>query len=125
MNHNDRNLPPSPEPADLAMNRVLQAERDAEQAVAECEQEARAILKAAQLQAQRIAARTNQRISMLQMRSSQKLNRTIKGIEQAGKRIEQADAGIPFDESLFGSVIDELAVELTTSEREVSTDRNT
>jgi vacuolar-type H+-ATPase subunit H len=125
MNHNDRNQPPSPEPADLAMNRVLQAERDAEQAVAECEQEARAILKAAQLQAQRIAARTNRRISMLQMRSSQKLNRTIKDIERAGKQIEQAAIGIPFDDSLFGSVIDELAAELTTSGHEADTDRNT
>jgi vacuolar-type H+-ATPase subunit H len=125
MNHNDRNQPPSPEPADLAMNRVLQAERDAEQAVAECEQEARAILKAAQLQAQRIAARTNRRISMLQMRSSQKLNRTIKDIERAGKQIEQAAIGIPFDDSLFGGVIDELAAELTTSGHEAGTDRNT
>jgi vacuolar-type H+-ATPase subunit H len=125
MNHNNKHQPPSPEPADVAMNRVLQAERDAEQAVAECEQEARNIIKAAQQQAQHIAARTNERISMLHMHYSQNLSQTIREIEQAGKQIEQAGVTTPFDESLFSTVIDELAEELTTDDNESYTDRRT
>ena len=121
MNNND-NQAPSPEPADLAMNKVLQAERDAEQVVAECEQEARDILKAAQQQGQRIAARTNKRISLLQMHYSQKLNQTIKDIEHAGKQIVQTDTRSPLD-ALLGSIIDELAAELTTDEHEAKPDQ--
>jgi vacuolar-type H+-ATPase subunit H len=124
MNHHD-NQPASPDPADEAMNQVLRAERDAERAVAVCEQEARLMLKAAQQKAQRIAARTNQRISMLQSSHGQKLNRTIKDIERSGRQAEQANAKAPFDEAMFNAVIDELAAELTTVEPITNADGHT
>jgi len=125
MNHDNHHLPPSPEPADIAMQQVLRAEREAERSIAACEQEARDILKAAQQLAQRIAARTNQRISMLQLRHGQKLDRAIREIEQAGKQTEQAMNATSFDESLFSAVIDELAAKLTTGETDADTDRHT
>lgn len=123
MNHNNNHQPPSPEAADLAMQRVLQAERDAERAVAACEQEARDILKAAQLRAQHLAARTNARISLLQMNQNQKLNRVIRDIEKAGMPTQHPDTAALFDAAEFSAVIDELAAELTTGETHASEDR--
>ncbi len=125
MNHNNNHQPPQPEPADLAMNRVLQAERDAEEAVADCEQEARNILKAAQQRAQHLAARTNARISILQMNQNQKLNRVIRDIEKAGKTTESPDTAALFDAADFSAVIDKLAAELTTVETDENEDRHT
>ena len=48
-----------------AMSRVLEAERDAHAAVAECEARAAALIDAAQQQARRIHARTDARVSQV------------------------------------------------------------
>lgn len=111
--------------ADLAMNQVLQAERDADQVVADCERESHGLLKAAQRQAQHIAARTNQRISMLQMRHNQKLNKVIHDIEQSAQSAEQVDATSRIDADAFNRLIDELAMELTTDDGDASVDPRT
>lgn len=71
--------------AEAAMNRVLQAEREAEQAVAECEQQAREILSAARVRANRIASRNDERITLMTMRCSQWVAGEISKQERAEK----------------------------------------
>ena len=67
------------------MNRVLEAERDAEVAVAECEKQAREILGNARKRANRIANRTDERITLLKMRVSQQVAGEISRQERAEK----------------------------------------
>ncbi len=67
------------------MNRVLKAERDAELAVAECENQARELLSAARRRANRIANRTDERITLLKMRCSQRVAGEISRQERAEK----------------------------------------
>lgn len=113
--NNDNAEPPSAELADRAMQQVLLAEREAAQAILRCEREVSQMLKTAQKQAQHLAARTNERISMLQMRYSQKLNRDISDIEQAGRMTGDIVADRHADEYVFNNTIDELAADLTTA----------
>lgn len=75
---------------DEAINEVLRAERAAEQAVARCEQQARAILRTAQTQAQRIEQRGNERIVRMHMRCSQRLSEHDR-LPVAGDTGEQLD----------------------------------
>lgn len=67
------------------MNRVLQAEREAELAVAECEKHAREILSEAQKRANRIANRTDERITLMKMRCSQQVAGEISRQDRAEK----------------------------------------
>ena len=71
-------------PAEQAMQQVLQAERDAECAIRDCENEVQKILHDAQIQAQRILARADQRITNMEMRHGHKLDRLIRDIERDG-----------------------------------------
>ena len=65
------------------MNRVLKAESDAELAVAECEKQAREILGNAKKRVNRIANRTDERITLLKMRCSQRVAGEISRQERA------------------------------------------
>lgn len=65
-----------------AMNRVLAAEHDAAQAVAECEARTRDLVQAAQQRANRIASRTDERITLMQMRCKQRVAATLKQLQQ-------------------------------------------
>jgi vacuolar-type H+-ATPase subunit H len=69
-----------------AMNRVLQAEKDAAKALSECEQNAEVIISAAQNRAQRIAERTNERIALLRMQCTECVAREIRAM----RRVEDA-----------------------------------
>jgi vacuolar-type H+-ATPase subunit H len=95
-----------------AMQKVLQAERDAERAIRVCEKEARQIVEAAQLEVQRLYARTDQRITNMEMRHDHKLDRLIKQIEKEGAAELRNDAGRNYDQQQLRSVIGKLAVEL-------------
>ncbi|NNJ96270.1 MAG: hypothetical protein HKP12_03850 [Gammaproteobacteria bacterium] len=109
MNNNIRNASP---PADDAIQRVLQAERDAEQAIQECEREAQQIITDARKRAQAINARTDQRITHLEMRYGHKLDREIKAIERDGAIELRHDASKAIDADRLRDVIEDLAVEL-------------
>lgn len=96
-----------------AMNRVLQAEREAEQAIADCEQEARQILQAAQQTAKRIADRTDRRITLIQMRLAQKIKAHIDALERADRRTRLEPSRYDLGAGELASVVQEVAAELT------------
>jgi len=102
------------EEAERAMNRALQAERDAQRIVAECEAEAAGILQAAQLQASRIASRTDGRISLMQTRCFQQVTEEIKQLERAEKQArETQEESYRIDETGLAECIEEIAICLT------------
>lgn len=100
--------------AEQAIQRVLQAERDAELAIQDCELEARQIIHDAQNRAQLINTHVDQRITNMEMRHSHKLDKTIKDIEKEGADELRQDAGKHYDEDELQAVIEQLAIELCT-----------
>jgi hypothetical protein len=94
------------------MNQVLQAERDAKRAVAECEQRAQEILRAGQVRAQRLVRRADERITVIQMRCNHHIDTVVKAIE---KQQEPADAAHPGQagEQAIEAVLAALAADLT------------
>jgi vacuolar-type H+-ATPase subunit H len=98
--------------AEQAIQRVLQAERDAEHAIQDCENEARQIIHDAQNRAQLINTRIDQRITNMEMRHSHKLDKTIKAIEKKGADELRLDAGNHYDSDNLKTVIEQLAIEL-------------
>jgi hypothetical protein len=102
------------EPAEQAMQRVLQAEHDAGRAVAECQAEAGNILNTAQQQVSRIASRTDSRISLMQMRCFQRVAEEIRKLEMAEKQSrEQQEDSYRIDETGLAECIEEVAICLT------------
>ena len=95
-----------------AIQQVLQAEKDAEQAIHDCEQEALQMLHQAQIRAQHISLRTDQRITNLEMRHGHRLDQTIRAIERQGDDQLRLDAGQHFDQDGLQAVVEALAMEL-------------
>lgn len=106
----------SSDSAEMAMNRVLQAERDAELAIVECEKEAGRIIQEAQQQANRIASRTDERISFMKMRVSQRIAGDIKALERAEKLADEKYR-LELDETGLAECIREIALLLSGGER--------
>ncbi len=94
------------------MQQVLQAERDAEQSIQDCETKARRIIHDAQVKAQRILARADQRITNMEMRHGHKLDRLIRDMESQGAAEIRRVAGYQYEEEQLQAVISELAAEL-------------
>ena len=109
MKNNTANASPQTE---LAIQQVLQAERDAERAIQDCEQDARQIIQEAQRRAQNIKSRTDQRITNMEMRHGHQLDRTIKSIEREGGVELRLEAGQRYDADTLRTVIESLAMEL-------------
>ena len=99
--------------ASAAMNRVLEAEHEAEEAVAECERRAQALLQAGYARAQRITARADERISLLRMRSIDHVTRRIEVMERAERAAQQGASPEHPQAVRLASVIEELATELS------------
>jgi len=98
--------------AEQAIQRVLQAERDAERAIQDCENEARQIIHDAQNRAQQINTHVDQRITNMEMRHSHKLDKTVKSIEKEGADELRHNAGNHHDSDNLQAVIEQLAIEL-------------
>ncbi len=111
------------EEAAQLMNRVLQAERDAKQAVAECEQRAEEILRAAQARAQRLVSRADQRITTIGMRCKHRIDTVVKamGMQQQ----VPGDAAHPgqLEAQAIEAVVAALAAELTGADDEAAGER--
>ena len=105
---------PSSGTAEHAMNRVLAAERDAGQAVADCESKARDIVQAARQRANRIASRTDERITSIQMRCTQRTAATFKHLQQA-QQSPADQASKPLDEASVSACMEDLAEALTSA----------
>jgi regulator of protease activity HflC (stomatin/prohibitin superfamily) len=71
-----------PNSTEEAMNRVLEAERAAHAAVAECEAQAAALLEAAQQQARRIHTRADNRLSQIHAHCALALGQQVEQLLQ-------------------------------------------
>lgn len=107
---NDRSV--SPTQAEQDMLQILRAERDAEQAIRSCENEARQIIDDVQISVQRIESRANQRITNMEMRHAYKLNQLVRNIENDGAVELGHDAQQNDDKERLQAVIEKLAIEL-------------
>jgi len=99
------------------MNKVLQAEREAEKAIADCEYEARNILQAAQQRVKRIADRTDARIARIQLRLAHKLKAQTKAMESADKAAQRGPSAYTLDDTALAAVVQDVAAELTGNRR--------
>lgn len=95
-----------------AIQKVLQAERDAERAIQDCEIEARQQIRDAHDRAQRINAKIDERITNIEMRHGYKLDKAIKQIEREGVVELRLDASQQHDADSLRSVVEAIAVEL-------------
>lgn len=100
------------ETVEQAMNRVLQAERDAEQAVEACRREAVEIRQAAQLRARRIAERTNERLAICHMRCNSKLRHALREQERLSAS-QTGESSYRLDAAALTAVVEALARDLT------------
>ncbi len=98
--------------AEQDMLRVLQAERDAEQTIRNCENEAQQLANDVQIKVQRINVRADERITNMEMRHAHKLNDLIKDIERQGVTEIGYHAGQHYDNERLQAVIEKLAAEL-------------
>jgi regulator of protease activity HflC (stomatin/prohibitin superfamily) len=106
--------------ASAAMNRVLESEHAAEEAVAECERQAQALLQAGYARAQRITARTDERISLLRMRNIDRVTRQIEVMERA-ERAAQQDASPEHPQvARLACIVEELVDELSGGDTRAS-----
>jgi len=96
-----------------AMNRVLEAEREAEKAIANCEYEARQILQAAQQRVKRIADRTDERMAQIQLRLAQKIKAHADALQRADQSAQHEASLYDLDEAVLAAVVQEVAAELT------------
>jgi hypothetical protein len=112
----DKPSPQSPETAEQAMNLVLQAEREAEQAIRACERDAHRILLDAQNRAQRIAARTDERMTLIRMQALQRVTQEIKALERAEKATQHAWAVHHVDKQRLAEIVRDIAAHLTGEE---------
>jgi hypothetical protein len=101
----------SPESGDgPAINRVLAAERAAQQAVTLCERQARDLLSDAQARVRRIQQRCDDRIRFIHMRCAQRLAEYARH-RDTSTVAEQPDIRAPGAETLAAAV-EQLAAEL-------------
>ncbi len=98
--------------AEQDMLRVLQAERDAEQTIRNCENEAQQLSNDVQIKVQRINVRADERITNMEMRHAHKLNNLITNIEKQGAAELSNDAAQHYAAERLQAVIDILAAEL-------------
>jgi vacuolar-type H+-ATPase subunit H len=98
--------------AEQAMQQVLQAERDAEKVIAECELAASQIINDAKSRVQRIESRIDQRITNMEMRHEHKLDRLITSIEAEAEEVLKRTAEQHADSNSLQPVINKLAISL-------------
>lgn len=106
--------------AGQAMNEVLQAEREAAQAVAECELRAEQLLRAAQARAQRLVRRADQRITAIQMRCNHHADSMIRAMEKQRPEPDGATSLGQLSEREIEAVVAALAEDLTSHDEKMA-----
>lgn len=97
-----------------AMNQVLQAEREAQAAIARCQQEATHTVEQARQQARRIAERTDARLSHLHTHCALTLARQTEQLQQRGEA--ETEAVTPLQEdAVLAAAVARLAEALTSA----------
>jgi hypothetical protein len=107
----------SPDAVEHAMNTVLEAERAAEQAIADCNSEAQLVIQAALEQAQHITKRTDARLTLCHMRCNARVSMEIKASQRAAQADLQGQPGQELDEAALAAVVETVARELISSPR--------
>ena len=98
---------------DEAMNLVLKAEHDAQQAVAACEQEAHLTLQQAREKAHRITERSDARISRVHQRCSRIVTDEINRIQQDAAQQRNSEQASAIDDNTIVAAVDKLVALLT------------
>jgi vacuolar-type H+-ATPase subunit H len=109
MAHKKPGKPPAADPAEQAINRVLEAERETDRVVADCEREANGILQAARQHARRIHERTDHRITLMKMRVAQRTAATIQSREREEKLTARDQSAMTLDETGLAECIEQVA----------------
>lgn len=107
-----------------AMNTVLQAERTAEEAIADCEQQALRTIQAAQERAQQIAARADERLALCHMRCTARVSRELKTRQRAEKAEHDEQSRHQLDDAALAGVVARVASKLIGSTRSEDGDRD-
>ena len=106
--------------AQQAMNQVLRAERDAEQAIAECGEYAMQLLQEAQKRSQFISKSADKRISNIHLRCKQDTAKKINQLAREHAHKTKQHAEYHLDEKTIQDIVDEVAGYLT-GPRDIST----
>ena len=104
--------PESTAQAEQDVLQVLKAERDAEQAIRNCQNETQRLINDVQIKVQRINAHADQRITNMEMRHAHKLNQLIRDIEKQGVAELGNNTYQHYDQERLRAVIEKLATEL-------------
>jgi len=105
-----------------AMNTVLQAERSAEDAIADCKQEALRTVQAAQERAQQIATRTDERLALCHMRCTARVSRELKARQRAETADGQGQPTHQPDDKVLAALVAAVARDLIGSTQAESDD---
>jgi F0F1-type ATP synthase membrane subunit b/b' len=98
---------------DAAMNLVLKAEHDAQQAVVDCEKEAQAQLEQAREKAHRIAQRSDARITRIHHRADRLVTDEINRIQEDAARQRKSEQANRINDSITTAAVEALAALLT------------
>ena len=98
--------------AEQAIQAVLQAEQDAEREIHDCENEAQLLIQRARADANKILARTDRRITNIEMRHGHKLNQLIRSIEDEGSAELKHEASQHIDRKALQNIVEQLAAEM-------------
>lgn len=104
------------------MQEILRAEQDAERLIQECTASARQIIKDAHARAQKIHARTDQRIANMEMRHSHKLGRLLRKIADQGAAERRNEAGHGYASDVLAPIVAALASRLCEDESDHTLD---
>lgn len=100
--------------AEQAMNIVLDAERKAREAVAQCQTEADAILQQARQKSQRIGKRVDDRISRIHQRVARAVTDQVKQLDLEEQQLAKQDYLYQIEHDIVEKVVEQLAEMLTT-----------
>jgi vacuolar-type H+-ATPase subunit H len=98
-----------------AMNMALKAERDAAEAIAECENVAGRMLEEARYTAHRISERATARMNAVNTCINKGVSDALVRLQDESRQAETAGSNHVVDEKLLQSVVSELAEILTTA----------
>lgn len=99
--------------ADTAINRVLEAERSAEDAIVVCRGEALGILREARNQARRITNRSEQRVRLVHQLSDQSMERALTAFRAESEVLKAPVHLTPELEQALDQALEQLVLEIT------------
>jgi vacuolar-type H+-ATPase subunit H len=99
--------------ADAAINRVLEAERTAQNEIAACRRDALAILSEARARSRALAERADRRITLLHKRSDNSLKRELTRLRRQARELSAPPKLTPELSASLDKALDLLLRELT------------